>query len=120
MASKPVDADLVDLIGRIYDCVIDPRLWYDSLDRLRLHFGFDNAALAINAMPSGATLLQVAVNLPPGMAEHAQRHGEDIFALWGGPARIMRAALEEPVLQSNATDPSTWLENPYFRTYAVP
>ncbi len=118
--SKPVDADLVDLIGRIYDCVIDPSRWYDTVDRLRLHFGFHNAGLGVIALPSGDNVLQVAVNFPPGMVELAQSHGEYILELWGGPARAARAALEEPVLQSLASNTSTWPENAYFRAFAMP
>lgn len=120
MTTKPIDPDLVDLIGRIYDCVIDPARWYDTLDRIRLRFGFHTAGLAINAMPSGAAVLQVAVNFAPGMEEVSARQGQHTIQLWGGMAQIMRAALEEPVLQSQATDPASWPQNPYFREFAIP
>lgn len=120
MIAKPVDPALVELIGRIYDCVIDPRRWYDTLDRLRLHFGFHNAGLAVNGLPNGDNLLLVAVNFPAGMAEMAETYSEHIFELWGGPARVMRAALEEPLLQSHASDPGNWSQNAYFRAFAIP
>jgi DNA-binding CsgD family transcriptional regulator len=115
-----VDRDLVDLIGRIYDCVIDPSLWYDTLDRIRLRFGFHNASLGISELPSGNSLLQVAVNIPSPMIEVIERYGEGVVELWGGPERMMRVAIEEPVLQSHASDPARWADNAYFRAFAIP
>jgi DNA-binding CsgD family transcriptional regulator len=120
VTSRSVDAETVDLIGRIYDSVIEPPRWHDTLERLRLHFGFHNAALSVNILPSGKGILSIAANFPPAYAHLADKHGPEIIELWGGPARVARAALEEPLLMSRAGDPSRWADNAYFRDFSVP
>ena len=43
-----------ELIGRIYDCVLDPEAWTAALEDIRAEFGFANALLAVNALSGRA------------------------------------------------------------------
>ena len=91
---------LPDLIGRIYDCALDPTLWPDVLVEIRQALDFEQAALNLQAMPRGTVLLNVASGIDSPWLERIADYGPEIVALWGGLARIVAAPLEEPVLLS--------------------
>ncbi len=42
------NAVLSHVIGKIYDCVVDPGLWDDALDEIRAAIGSHNAALSLH------------------------------------------------------------------------
>ena len=57
-------AELSDLIGSIYDRAIDPQAWGETLTRMRLALGGENAALSIVDLASGRFLLNVFDRIP--------------------------------------------------------
>lgn len=113
-------AGLDDLIGAIYDCVIDPSRWHDTLDAIRRRYGFFNAMLSVVGTFSNDTVLSVSVNVPHDMLAIASALGEHIGELWGGWAQIAAAPLEEPLLNSEVTTRETWAGNPYFEGFVAP
>ena len=113
-------AGLDDLIGAIYDCVIDPARWHDTLEAICRRHGFFNAVLGVNSTVTNEMVLSVAVNVPPEMAAIAQTHSRYVVDLWGGLARVSSVPLEEPVINSEVTDRRSWPANPYFAHFIEP
>jgi DNA-binding CsgD family transcriptional regulator len=92
--------ELSDLIGRIYDCALDPALWPDVLALIGQRLGFLQVTLTLQAMPGGAVMLSVASGIPEPWFERSKAYGADVIAMWGGGARIAATPLEEPILLS--------------------
>lgn len=115
-------ATLSELIGRIYDCAIDPSLWSETLAELRHDLGFSQAILTLQAMPTGRVLLNVASGIPDEWLARIGDYSADIVALWGGAATIAATPLERPVLLSEA-NPETadgTCRNPYYLEWRRP
>lgn len=109
---------LSEIIGAIYDCSIDPDRWQPTLTAIMEELGFANAALSIH---DGITLeakihVDVNVPLPAGL----EKYTAAVLDLWGGQARIAAFPLEEPIIQSEATSPSTWHGNLWFEDFCKP
>jgi DNA-binding CsgD family transcriptional regulator/PAS domain-containing protein len=117
---QPADVELIELIGAIYDAVIDKRLWADALERLRLRFDFEMAILAVHSLPHGHAVVQVAVNIPDDYAERLAHYNDEVIALWGGPARMAMIPVEEPTLNTSVTRPAEWATNRFYLEWARP
>jgi DNA-binding CsgD family transcriptional regulator len=120
MTESTARADLDDLIGAIYDCVIDPSLWHDVIARFRLRFGFHNAMLGVNNTITQEMIVSVSDNVPEQMSLMAVTHSGAIGELWGGWARAAGVPLEEPVIMSEVTTPESWVGNAYYEYFAKP
>jgi DNA-binding CsgD family transcriptional regulator/PAS domain-containing protein len=115
-----IDAGLHDIIGLTYDAVIDPARWPDVLEAIRARHGWFNGSMSVIAMPQQSILVAAAIKVPDNFWELAPRHVGNLMAMWGGQARLAELPLEEPIMQSNVTDPAGWMDNPYFRELAYP
>jgi DNA-binding CsgD family transcriptional regulator len=77
-----------------------------------------HGVLTLSAFPSGRSTVNAVYGLDAETCARIASHpAEDIIALWGGPEKIPHYPLEEPLLQSNATDRSTWADNGYSRLF---
>lgn len=117
-----VSPQLLGFIGSIYDCVIEPQRWTETADALRLHLRMQNVVMAVNRLQKGNGAVDIAVTsgIPAEFWPLIHIHGEAVLKLWGGPARIARVPLEEPVIQSRMTDRKLWVTNDYFRHFIEP
>ena len=118
--STATRAGLDDLIGAIYDCVIDPSLWHEVIDRIRLRYGFFNAMLGVGNTVSQDMAFSVSVNVPPELAVIAETYSAHIGDLWGGWSQVSAAPLEEPVLNSEVTRRENWADNLYNVHFLAP
>ena len=116
----PQDAEFADLIGAIYDAVIEPNLWERALERLRARFDFRLAILGVNALPRGNAVIQAAANAPPDYLARMPGYTAEIVELWGGPAAMAAMPLEEPVLNSSRTSMDVWQDNRFYLEWARP
>ena len=114
------DGEVLRLVGLIYDSVIDPAGWETAIEAVVRQFKFHNGMLAVNALPRGNVTIHVAVNVNAEQMALAYQYGEHIVELWGGAERIAQYPLEEPQIQSQASDPASWQGNPYYRHFVVP
>ncbi|CDZ54982.1 DNA-binding protein with HTH domain [Neorhizobium galegae bv. orientalis] len=96
-----------DIIGLIYDCVIDPGNWQATMETIRTELNFCYAILAAYPLPAGSVQLSVAVGTDPAWLARLPAYGEDIVTTWGGNERILQFPLEEPILQSHAVSPAS-------------
>lgn len=92
--------ELSDLIGRIYDCALDPGRWPDVLADINRRLDFLQATLTLQAMPSGTVLLSVASGISDDWLMRSTAYGPEVIEGWGGAARIAAVPMEEPVLLS--------------------
>lgn len=115
-----VQASDLDLIGAIYDAVIDQSLWDDTVDRIRQALGFHLCMLGANAFPSGAIVIQASSNVPKPYVDTIYRYGEDMIAIWGGPQVLLGMPLEEPIVQTEHSGPAQWRGHPFYDEWCVP
>src|SRR4051812_19657481 len=79
-------AQLSELIGLIYDAAIDPSRWAVAIEEIRIALDFENAALNLQALPSGEVLLNVTSNMPQDYVDQIADYAVDIIDQWGGLA----------------------------------
>lgn len=110
------------MIGMIYDCVIAPEKWGAVIEAVCREFDFADAIFNVVPLPKGDGALHCAVGVDPATLARMMTAEklEHVIALWGGPARMPHYPLGEPVLLSEASDPSRWDENPYFVEFGRP
>ena len=109
----------LDLIGAIYDAVLDPALWNDTVDRLRRHFGLFLSVIAITDLRRQHLIL-ASSNIREQYVPLVAQHSDAILDLWGGPTAILRFPIEEPLIFSRVTAPQSWIGNPYYESFARP
>lgn len=117
-----IDIEFLQLIGAIYDAVLDASLWADVIEQVRKQFDFCNGVLAINLLGYGPSEVRVCVNIPETYQEMmaSAEYGNEVMRLWGGGAALAALPLEEPIVLSRVTDPQTWETNRYYRDFAEP
>jgi DNA-binding CsgD family transcriptional regulator len=103
----------------IYDAVIDPAGWATALEAIRVRHGWHNSSLSVVALPAQTAVLQVALNIPTSMYEQESMVA-DVAAMWGGAERFARVPLEEPLVQSEQTDPATWGKYKFAADWSFP
>lgn len=116
------EAELLDIVGSIYDCVISPSEWQPTVTRIQRAFRWHNAFLASNSLVGSHPEIMVTVDVPEPYLSIALNpsYGQSIIDLWGGTAKVMDAPLEEPLVQSQMGDPTAWTDNRYFRDFVEP
>lgn len=115
-----LDASLNDLIGEIYDAVIDPSRWNAVVDKIRTRYNFQIAMLTAIKLQSGTPLIYASSNVPEHYERAAADYNDDIVELWGGPERMAELMIEEPILTTDVIDHATWPDNRFYREWAHP
>lgn len=95
------DFDVV--VGGLYDAALSPQVWPAALDLLRKGLGFRCASLSLQALPSGAVLLNHNSGIDAEWAARIPDYAADIVALWGGPATLQALPFDEPAVLSRIT-----------------
>lgn len=109
----------LDLIGAIYDSVLDPGLWSDAIDRIRRYVGLHLGAIGIHYVPSGISI-QATTNIPP---EYVRVIGETAHAipdLWGGVTAFGRLPAEEPIRMLDHSSVDRWPGNAFYEAFCRP
>ncbi|MGE0653521.1 MAG: LuxR C-terminal-related transcriptional regulator [Alphaproteobacteria bacterium] len=114
------DAEIVEIIGLIYDAVIDRTVWQQALDRLRIYTGTQLGALAVHSIPRHSVIVQVATNIPDQFLATMSNYAADVVALWGGQNFIATAPVEEPVIQSTVTGLEVWQKFRFYTDWGRP
>lgn len=120
MAATLAAQQVSDVIAMIYDCAIEPAGWPKALRAFHDVLGFANAALGLNALPSGDLLLNVSSGVPDDWLASIPKYGPDMLEQWGGIERILRYPIEEPQVHSWIRDPRTWKQNRYYAEWGAP
>jgi len=118
---QELDIGHIDLIGGLYDAVVEPARWHDALDAVRSRFDFHNVMMSVISLPLGGALVNLSVNVPaPYSAMRGPEYIEDVVRLWGGPERLGQMPLEEPMILSEHSDMSLWPTSRYYNDFAKP
>jgi DNA-binding CsgD family transcriptional regulator len=120
MASKIQRERLLHHVDAIYQCVIDPSKWDEMLGELVDDLGFHNSIISAISMSSGRMVSQAWIGIPPEYALVMNDYVEDVLDIWGGQSKVMSFPQGEPVIQSNATDRSTWPRLGWYRDWVEP
>jgi len=116
-----VEDSLVDLIGGIYDAVVEPSRWHDAIDAIRHRIDCHNAMMTVISLPTGGALVNISVNVPAAYAGMATPdYIDEVIRLWGGPERLAQMPLEEPAVLSEYSDIQAWPNNRYYTDFARP
>lgn len=117
-----VDIALLQLIGAIYDAVIEPDKWYDALDRIRQHFRLHNAMMALNDIRAQTASFSVMVNIPDHWAAAAVKpeYNAALVDLFGGRENVEGVPIEEPINVMSLIDQQTLESNKYYIDLAAP
>ena len=105
-----------DLVGSIYDCILNPGNWNAVLGSVCREFSFAGSMLGILGLRSGATILEASWGFDADMIASAAEFAADIVLLWGGYARIQQYPLDEPIVLSQAVGPAMF-ESRYYREW---
>jgi len=117
-----IDIELIQLIGALYDAVLEPGMWYDALDQVRRHFRLANAMLSVNDIRPRPASLSVLINIPDHWAAAMARpeYNAALFDIFGGRERVEGMPLEEPINVLSVIDQRTLEANKYFVDLAAP
>lgn len=121
MASIDYD-DLLDIVGRIYDCVIDFRQWEPTMALIQRRFRWHNLMLSSLSPTGQGPMVTVMLGFPEKYRKIAidPAYSAAVLDLWGGMTRISAAPLAEPVLNSQMCDRTDWPSNKYYRDFVEP
>ena len=109
----------LDLIGYIYDAVLHPELWSDTIDRIRRYVGLHLGAIGANYFQSGASI-HATTNVSPEALQVMAETAGSIFDLWGGANNLRRLPLEEPLKMLDYSLPEWWPGNPFYERFVKP
>jgi DNA-binding CsgD family transcriptional regulator len=110
----------LDLIGLIYDAVLEPDRWSGTLDQVRRFVELQTVVLSVNALPGGELAAFGSSNIPPEFMRLLPELGGDVVAIWGGPQIAARLPLEQPLILSEYSDPQSWAGNGFYERFARP
>ncbi|WP_292137410.1 hypothetical protein [Mesorhizobium sp.] len=105
MAARSYPAERIsELIGTIYDCVLDPGRWPSVVDNIRLGAGVLLRGSRVYPLPGGEVTLGVATGIDSVRLGEVPAHGQDLVDLRGGDIRVKQYPLEEPWLKATRYD----------------
>lgn len=113
---------LIDIVGNIYDCVIDSQFWEPTMAAIQKTFRWHNLALSTISPQGNRPQVTVMIGFPDEYRKMAvsPSYTSAILELWGGMAKISVAPLAEPLIQSEMGDVTTWSDNKYYRDFVKP
>jgi len=104
---------LSDIIGAIYDCVLDPANWPAALRAVCDEFSFDSSILGVERLTPMAASCQYTVGIEPEWLARIPDYLPEILELWGGVERMQSYPLDEPIVNSQAVDRAMVENNRY-------
>jgi DNA-binding CsgD family transcriptional regulator len=118
--SRAAAERLSDLIGGIYDCVLDPRKWNAVLEATCREFSFAGAILSVIGLRSGMGILQASFGFEPDTLARSSQMAAEAIAMWGGYERIQQYPIDEPIVLSQAVGYEHFHQNRYYREWGQP
>jgi DNA-binding CsgD family transcriptional regulator/PAS domain-containing protein len=119
-APKDEAGRLSGLIGAIYDCVIDPARWDETLDDVRELLDCANCSLAVLDRRTNRVRVQKVINIAPEWVAKTADYAGDLANLYYTVPDFWTRPLDEPFCPSRDADPKAFLENRYRLEWALP
>lgn len=117
---KSAAAELSDIVGSIYDCVLDPGLWSSTLLDLRRHMHFHTAVISALDVGNRRLLLDVSSGIEEPWRQRMSGYADDVVEQWGGRERVLGYPLGEPTVLSWVNPIGLTRANRYFAEWAEP
>lgn len=108
---------LSELVGQIYDCVLDPGRWESVLAALCEEFSFDSSIMGVHRFSAGLPVLHYAFNVEPEWLASIPQFADEIVALWGGRELMARFPIDEPIVNTQIADRGVVAENRYYQQW---
>lgn len=109
-----------DLIGLIYDSVLDEARWGDVLLCLQQRLGFANATLASQALTADKPVLVASSGIESDFLARIPDYSHDFIERWGGAARVRSLPQDWPAVLSWVNPKGNWDHTGYYREWARP
>jgi hypothetical protein len=102
--SDPISAEKTShLIGMIYDCVMAPAGWVQTLNEICSGLSFLQALLNLYDLPSGVPVARqrwFSAGLDEIWIDRQQHYGPEMVEYWGGMEMLQNFPLDEPQVAS--------------------
>ncbi|MDX2265264.1 MAG: helix-turn-helix transcriptional regulator [Hyphomicrobiales bacterium] len=119
MQDSRLPQELSDLIGRIYDCALDPNLWKSTLEDIRSLFDGKVVQLALTDIKNRHYLITENLGVDESWMEAQHKHCRDIHA-HEQRIRDNGLSMDEPMIFTRDI-PQTLVETlPYFKEWSGP
>jgi DNA-binding CsgD family transcriptional regulator/PAS domain-containing protein len=112
--------ELSDLIGEIYDCVIDPTRWEPTLDRIRGLLCCTSGALVIADLRNDTTRIQSLLGIEPEWAARYRDYSTDVAAGMSSVPDLLAHAPDEPFVGRRDVGEEVFESNRFWREWMVP
>jgi DNA-binding CsgD family transcriptional regulator/PAS domain-containing protein len=114
-----IASSLVELIGSIYDCALDPSRWDQTLSDIADVFDGSPLLLSLIDRRHHRFLFHKSVGLKPDEIEGQPKYLSEINAALGD-ALASWPSLDEPHVESRHTSPAYIRTSPYFQEWVKP
>lgn len=114
------NAVVSDVIGRIYDCAVDPGRWQDALSHVYPLLRCANAALDLMDIRTSRILLHITAGIPDEYDRTIVDYAPDVVAMWGGWEQLMALPLEDVAVLSWVRSPEALAESRYLVEWGTP
>jgi hypothetical protein len=106
------EVELSDLIGDIYDCVIEPARWEPTLDRLCSLLDCSSCGLGVMDLRSEVARMQKLVGIDPEWVARMPEYGAVVANMFATLPDLMTRPLDEPFVARRDLSQEV-LANPY-------
>jgi DNA-binding CsgD family transcriptional regulator len=111
--------DLSNLIGKIYDCVLDPSRWDDALDDIRRFFNTANAQLGLLDLQRGQLMLHKAVGTDDYWAQRQTEYATEVNDFTTGQLDS-GVSIDQPLITSRILSDEYMATSPYWQNCVRP
>jgi len=111
------EAELLDLVGEVYDCAIDPKKWPQTLERIAGYVGV--RTVGINVKDPGARKVTFVAQWG-GNPAYRESYNAKYFALNPAMTAGWFVGLDEPVTCSGFAGRREWLNSRMYREWMEP
>jgi DNA-binding CsgD family transcriptional regulator len=119
--ARAIDAErLSDLIGAIYDCVLEPARWDATLDEVRRLLNCANAVLALLDLRTDSVRVQKAVGIEPYWLAKSAEYSADLTGFYRTAPDLLSRHIDEPLSPSRDGDPAAVLANRFYLEWMKP
>jgi DNA-binding CsgD family transcriptional regulator len=111
---------LSDLIGAIYDCVLDPSIWDGTLDDIRKFLDCANVMFWMSDLRTDTLRVQKVIGVEPYWLAKVPEYGKDLVRLYHTLPDLQSRHIDEPISPSRDGDRAAVLASRYYREWARP
>lgn len=109
-----------EIVGLIYDCVLDPDAWPKALGAVCGDLDLMHGVLGYYIANTGEPRLRKQYGMDPNWFDRMPEFGMEMAQFWGGPARLRAYPLGEAVVHSIAQPDFDFGSNRFAREWCSP